>query len=809
MFNINIKYAFRRLLKQPAFTSINGIGLTLGLMAFLYIMQYVAFQWSFNNIYPKAPTTYRLLDAPEGQEVDSYTPPGVAPRIKEHVPGVQLASRVMWGIGAGIILVEKEDNEPLTFREDDMVFVDDDFLRMFELPTLNGTPNLHQRNTIVLTESMALKYFQTTEVANRTVNLINQFGEHPFQITGVIEDFPTNSDLQPTILGSLSTFESKEYLGYNTWLDINTLNSNFVHTYLTLSNPEVAANVVKYRRSLVAESGSEEGLDVALQAVADMHLDSGIDDALPTFGNAKLVWFLLLLAILILLIAWINYVNLSTAQALKKAHAFSVKKVIGAERSYLIRQQLTETFVLTSTSVALAIIGCVVLQPLFNELVDMPLSLSTLFDAKFIIGVLAFLLLTSLSAGFYVAFVLTGFDPSTVLKGSFLRSKKGIFIRKTLVTAQFGITIAFIAGTMIMLSQIRYLQNQDTGLAMNQRLSFTGPGSYGEEWMTTRDAFMDQVKQLSFVQQFTGNGGNPGRGSNMGVIFSRDRSELSGQLNNVMFIDEAFLEVFDIEILAGTAPTSAMVRQGWWINKKTIFNETAIQQLGFDNPSEAVGEVVYFDYDGNIEEREILAVVEDYHQTSLHSEIEAFALAPSLNQVWFTLEVAAETSSEQLAQLEQVYKNYFPKSPFVYHFVDEYYRAFYEEDKRLGQLVTLGAFLAIFISCLGLLGLVAHSVEQRTKEIGIRKVLGASVSHIVGLISKDFIPLIVIALFVATPLAYYAMNRWLEDFAYRIDMPWWMFVVAGVAAIGIALLTVSIQSVKAAMANPVNSLKNE
>ncbi|MEM1325705.1 MAG: FtsX-like permease family protein [Bacteroidota bacterium] len=810
MFHTNIKYAFRRLLKQPAFTSINGIGLTLGLMAFLYIMQYVAFQWSFNEDFPKATATYRLLDAPKGETLNPATPAGVAPRVKENIPGVELASRWMSGIGSGITLVERENSEPLTFRDDGIVFVDHDFLTMFERPILSGAPDLNKRNALVLTESIALKYFQTTQVTDKTIILINQFGEHPFQITGVIEDFPANADLQPTILGAMSTFESEDYLGYNSsWFDLNTLDNNFVQTYLTLSNPEVADNVVDYRRSLIAESNADGEMEIALQAVANMHLDSGEKGNLPTFGNTRLVWFLLILGILILLIAWINYVNLSTAQALKKAHALSVKKVIGAERGFLIRQQLAETFLLTATSVVVAIIGCFLIQPLFNQLVDLPLSLLTLLDVKFMFGAIAFLLLTSLTAGFYVAFVLTGFHPAKVLKGSFLRSKKGILVRKTLVTAQFGITIAFIAGTVIMLTQVRYLQNKDTGMTTERRLSFTGPGSYLDNWIETRDAFVEQVKQLSFVQQFTGNGGNPGRGWNMSVAFRKDRGQTDSELNNVMFIDEAFLEVFDINILAGTAPTAAMVRQGWWGNQKMIFNETAIEQMGFANPEAAIGEVVYFDMNGKTEEREILAVVEDYHQNSLHSTIGALALAPSLNQVWFTAEVAPATSSAQLAQLEAVYKQSFPKSPFIYHFVDEYYRSFYEDDQRLGQLVTIGALLAIFISCLGLLGLVAHSVEQRTKEIGVRKVLGASVSHIVGLISKDFIPLIGIAIFVAVPLAYYAMSRWLEDFAYRIEMQWWMFALAGVAAIGIAFLTVSLQSIKAALANPVNSLKNE
>lgn len=297
----------------------------------------------------------------------------------------------------------------------------------------------------------------------------------------------------------------------------------------------------------------------------------------------------------------------------------------------------------------------------------------------------------------------------------------------------------------------------------------------------------------------------------MSMRFSTDRArvEESGVMQQAMFIDEEFLEVFEMDILAGEAPTAAMVKKGWWNHNKLIFNRAATEDLGFQSPEDAVNQIVYFNYDGEVIEKEILAVVENYNQNSLHAAMEPIVLVPSLNQYWFTLALEGETSSAQLAQIEQIYKTHFPKSPFVHQFVNDYYKAFYEEDRRLGQLIFVGAFLAIFISCLGLFGLVAHTIEQRTKEIGIRKVLGAGVAHVVGLIAKDFVPLIVIAIFIATPLAYYAMTEWLSDFAYRIDIQWWVFVAAGAVAIGIAFATVSVQSIKAALMNPVESLRND
>ncbi|MEL6945276.1 MAG: FtsX-like permease family protein, partial [Bacteroidota bacterium] len=403
--------------------------------------------------------------------------------------------------------------------------------------------------------------------------------------------------------------------------------------------------------------------DVALQSVATMHLYHGENGNFPTFGNTRLVWFLIILAVLILAIAWINYINLSTAQSLKKAQAVSVKKVIGASRTHLIEQQLIETFVLTLTSVAIAIIGCFAFQSLFNILVDFPLSLAMLLNWKSVGGIVTFLLLTSLAAGFYIAMVLTGFQPALILKGSFLRSKKGVLVRKILVTVQFGITIAFIAGTAIMLMQIKYLQDKDVGIATAQRLAFSGPASYGEGWINTRDAFLEQIKQLPFVKKFSANGSNPGLGYNMSLRFSRERSEAGVNggvlgsddgLCSIFFIDESFLDIYELEILAGETPTAAMVRSGWWNHKKMILNETAIRQIGFNSASEAVNELIYYNINGEVQEIEIMAVVEDYNHLSLHNEIEALALAPSINHAWFTLELVPKTDSEQLAEIEQI-----------------------------------------------------------------------------------------------------------------------------------------------------------
>lgn len=813
MFGKTIIFAFRRMWKQPIFTGINGIGLTLGITAFLFMLQYVVFQWSFNDSFSNTALKYRLLDAVEGNELNSYTVPGMVPLVKENIPGVELASRFMSGIGSGVIIIEdKAGARKNVFREDDLAFVDDDFLKLFDLPTLNGKPALVQPNTMVLTEAAALQYFQTLDVIGESLKLVNQFGEHAFQITGVVQDFPDNSDIKTNVLASMSTFESKEYIGRNTWMDINTLNSSFVLSFFGLTNPEVGENLTKYwERVLMENSNFDTKINAALQSFAEMHLDKGERALLPTFGDAKLVWFLLIIAILILTIAWINYINLSTAQALKKARSVSVRKVIGAKRWHLISQQLAETFLLAAGSVLMGIMLCVLLQPFFNYLVDYPLDISLLLNWKFILGIFTFLVLTSFLAGFYVAIVLTGFDPSVMLKGSFARSRKGILVRKSLVTLQFAISIAFIAGTGIMLLQLNFMQTKDLGFETERRLAILGPADFSAETSRKRTSFLDKIDQLPFVNQYTVAGGIPGRGVNFGFKMSQDKEQLKEEKNSysMVFVDENYFDLFDIDIIAGSAPTAAMVEKGWWETKKIILNETAAKQLGFENPADALQQVLYQQNNGTIEEIEVYAIVEDYNHESLHAEMMPLVFGPGKSHVWFTLLLNEEANSEQLASLEALYQEHFPKNPFIYRFVEDYYNQFYEADRRLGQLISTATFLAIFISCLGLFGLIAYTVEQRTKEIGIRKVLGASVTNIISLFTKDFVPLVLFAIIIASPIAYYFMQGWLQDFAYRIDIQWWIFALSGFVAVGIALLTVSFQSIKAALTNPVESLRNE
>ena len=812
MINSVLKSIWRQMRKNPVFMMINGVGLTLGLMAFFFILQYVAFQRSYNLMYKAQNQTYRLLYGPLGLDLSFYNAPGIVPRVKEEVAGVELASRYMTGIGNGVLLVEDPNTTtPKSFREDRVSFVDHDFLSIFDREVIAGAPQLKAPFTMVLTESAAMQYFQRTDITGQTLRLINQFGEHPFQITGVIADFPVNTNIETKVLASMPTFETETYLGQNTWMDINTLTSNFVQSFFKLSEASIANQVADYWVQLAEATGFENEIQAALQPIASMHLGNKSNAEFPTFGDGQLVRFLMIMAILILAIAWINYINLSTAQSIKKAKVVAVRKTIGAKRSQLIQHQLVETLLITTFSIMLAFVGCALLQPSFNYLVDFPLGFSYFLNPTFILGTLVFLVLTSLVAGFYVAFILTGHDPSTTLKGSFLRSKSGIAVRKVLVTAQFSITIAFISGTVIMMKQINYLQTKDMGIASEGRLAILGPSDFSPETIAGREAFLEQLQNYPFIEEVSASGGMPGRGTNFSFNASKDKEKVGESTDNfdMIFIDEKYFDIYGIQLLIGDPPTATLVNTGWWDSKKIYINETAALQLGFENPEEAYQQFLYYKQGNQTEGFQIAGIVKDYNHWSLHSDMSAMVFGLAQNHVWFTLLLNGETSSEQLADLENLYGTHFPKSPFIYQFVDEVFFQFYEADQRLGQIISISAMIAIFISCLGLFGLVTHIIEQRTKEIGIRKVLGASLSQIASLVPREFIPLIVIAIFIAGPFAYYIMGKWLENFAYRIDLDLWVFALAGIAALLIALTTVSIQSIRAALANPVDAIRNE
>ncbi|MEL6652027.1 MAG: FtsX-like permease family protein, partial [Bacteroidota bacterium] len=466
-----------------------------------------------------------------------------------------------------------------------------------------------------------------------------------------------------------------------------------------------------------------------------------------------------------------------------------------------------ETTILTTIAIILALVVVPFLQPLFNVLVDLPLSL-TIFEGTIypLVGLLVAIMGALLSGG-YVALVLTSFQPVKILQGRFKMSRRSLWFRKGLVIGQFTIAIAFIASTLILFQQLDFLRNKDLGLALDQRIAIRGPFVKGEDFSGQQQAFRTEVEKLSFVNSFSGSAAIPGKYFNFSSTDLRRTADEPGQNEDgygFIFIDENYFDTYEISFAAGRAFKAQEAISGWGANK-VIINEAARKLLGFATNEDAIGaRVSSFE-----EEREIVGVVENYHHLSLRYEVGPMAFLPSRNSGFYTIKTSPEDLASKLTTLEGIYQSVFPGNPFQYEFMDESFARLYAEEQRSGRLFFASASLTILISALGLLGLVAFVARQRTKEIGIRKILGASVGSIVNLLFKGFLPLILIALLISVPLAWWTMSEWLQNFAYQIDIQWWFFALAGLLAVAIAFITVSIQSLQVALANPIESLRNE
>ncbi|MEM7512449.1 MAG: ABC transporter permease [Bacteroidota bacterium] len=808
MIKTQLLIAFRQLLKNRTSALINIVGLALGLAAFVLILGFVAFEWSYNQMYEKGDRVYRLVAAETGTE-DFYTglPPGYGPFIEAQFPFVDHAARVLLGVGDGVFGVQDEFGEKF-FREIYTAYVDPSFFSMMSIEAVQGDLNLSGPNTAIISKSIAEKYYGSTDVVGQRFSLSNQFGTQDYQVKGVISEPPSNSDIQTNIYLSLETLATDEGRDGNDWADPDGFDNGFAGILVEFSDPSMADAFHEKVNEWIVENRPGENVTITLQAIEDIHMGTSLNDPLPTFGNRKLATFLFIVAMLILAIAWFNYINLSTAQSLQRAKEVGIRKVVGATRNQLVLNYLLETLVLTVLASVIAIIIIPLVQPAFNQLIDGQTDYGVFFSSSFFwIGILT-ILAGTLFAGAYVAFGLSAYMPTEILQGRFISSTKGVWVRKGLVISQFVISISLITCTLILSQQLRLLNSRDMGLATDQRVAIKGPDVTSEKFAQQRQWFRDQLETIPFVKKYSASGNLPGKGYNFSAVgFAREDGQKDDEDKSysMFFIDENFVDTYEINLLNGRTFTTQEVIKNWG-SEKLLLNESALKQMGFNDPSEAIGELVKW---GEFGRWEIVGVVQDYHHYSLKYQINPMIFLPGRNSGYFTLEMGMDNFSDNISQLEELYTEAFPGNPFQYEFLDETFARQYESEQRLGKLFTNASLLAIFISALGLFGLVSFIARQRTKEIGIRKILGASVQNIVTLFSQDFLKLVAIAIIIASPIAWYIANNWLENFAYRVDIEWWVFLLAGFIAVIIAAGTVGVQSMKAAMADPVDSLRNE
>ncbi|HEV3251467.1 MAG TPA: FtsX-like permease family protein, partial [Puia sp.] len=552
-----------------------------------------------------------------------------------------------------------------------------------------------------------------------------------------------------------------------------------------------------------------------LQPLLKAHLYSDFEYEIGKTGSATVVWGLLIIAALIIVIAWVNYINLATAKSLERAKEVGVRKVAGASKTQLIRQFLVESLIINVVALLIALLTIALVQEGFNSLVKHSLSFSYLFEKglnglNISLVLLALMLAGIFISGFYPAFVLSSFRPIVVLKGKYIASRRGIFLRKGLVIGQFAVTVGLIIGSFVVYRQIKFVNDQNLGFNLSQLLIIKPPvlTQWDSSFINRENSFINALNELSNVKGAATSSRVPG--DELGRTFNVHRTDInSADHFTVRFlgVDHNFIGLYGIKLLGGRSLSPLDYNYDFRKLHNIIINESTVKLLGYSSINDALGKsIMFFD-----RKWDVIGVIRDFHQKSLRYPLEPTVIVPFYAGSSGPISVKVETRSlaSTLSEIKQKFDSFFPGNLFDYYFIDQKFNEQYQDDKLFGKVFGLFAGFAIFIACLGLLGLSLFATTQRTKEIGVRKVLGASISNIVFLLSKDFVRLIIYAFVIASPLAWLVMNNWLQNFAYRINISWWIFLAAGLLAIAIALVTISFQSIRAALANPANSLRTE
>lgn len=800
-----ISVAYRSLFKNRVFSFLNILGLAIGMAAFLFIIHYVRFERSYESFHENADNIYRVtLDLYNGNEFivtdcETYAPLG--PLLKTKYREVIDYVRMYHNDGLQDIEVDNR-----RFLDEGIYFADASVFTVFTLQSLQGDPEtaLNEPYKIALSESTAKKYFGKTDVVGESVKLSNEV----YQVSCVFADLPSNTHLKYNALLSHATL-AKLYDGYS---ETDGWGGNNEYTYLQM---EPGTNLAAFNKvltdlsiSLKDKIGNER---FVAEAIRDIHLQSNKSFEPEANGSAKVVYVMLIIAIFIIVIAWVNYVNLSTARAMERAREVGIRKVMGSLRLQLVLQFMAESFII---NILAAIITFIIFQtglPFFRYLTGQPLPLDFANDIIFWYIFIGLMMTGSLLSGLYPAFVLSSFQPSAVLKGKFRTSAHGQRLRKALVVFQFAATVILMAGMCAVYLQINYMRNYDLGLRLDQTLVVRANQEPAADSIIQmrQDAFRNTLMQNAHVQKVASSGTVPGLSAHEMSTTSNvkrvGQDKADGSYNYYhTAIDAEFIPTLGMEFIAGRnfvagAPNFDQV----------IINEEAVTRLGFASAEEAVGSKITFQTRWPGEPATIIGVLKKYYQQSPKEQQIPMLFRYRDGADYFCVKLSTTDMRAAVAEVKAAWEKVYPNSVFHYFFLDEKYNQQYQADLRFGQVIATFSTLAIIIACLGLFGLSAFTIVQRTKEIGIRKVLGASVLQLVHLLSKDFVKVVLIAAVVALPVAYIGIEQWLSGYAVRISLSVWLFILPVVIILGIALCTVSFQTVKAALSNPTNALKQE
>jgi len=806
-----LKLAARNLKKRPGYATLHLLGLATGMACCLMILQYVLFERSYDRFHPSAERIFRLeLDAYQKGKLSwksatSY--PAFGPTMKRDFPEIEDFCRLH---DAEYVLSNPAID--VKFSEKKGYYADPVTLRMFRIPLLSGNPEtaLDGPDKIILSEKTARKYFGAADALGKTLQASNGNAPINLEVTGVFENYPENSHLMIDYLISYRTLgKIVAAQGDTTNLTETAWGWYDFYTYFQL-RPGASADQLaqklpafndQYLNSNPRYQKAEVYNSTSLQPLTDIHLYSNLNQEAEVNGNGKAVSLLFWVAFFILGIAWVNYINLATARAVERGREVGVRKVSGATRWQLIAQFLAESFILNGLALLLALGFVWSALPYFGQFLGKNVPFSLLIGLQ-PLGVAAVFIAGALLSGLYPAFVLSGFRPTSILSGSFKSTASGLLLRRGLIVGQFAVSVALIVGAIVVSRQVDFMRSQSPGFDREQTLVLEGPGSVTDSVYTgLMTSFKNEALQIPGIGSIAGSSSVPGSEIYWTSGFRRLHS--TDESRNTLYIlgaDSDFARSYDLKIVAG--------RNFENTDKDVcLLNTSAVRLLGFDSPESAIGAYIQR---GRRDSIRVMGVLRDFHHLGLQKAIDPMIVYFQPNaRNYYSLKISGKDYSTALASTEQLWQKTFPGDPFKYFFLDDFFDSQYKADVQFGKVFGMFTVLAMLIACLGLLGLTSYNILQRTKEIGIRKVLGASVTGITGLLAKDFLKLVVVAILVASPLAYFFMQRWLADFAYRIDLQWWMFVVAGMTSVAIAFLTVSFQSLRAALANPTQSLKSE
>ncbi len=801
MFKNFLLVTFRSLLKNRLSSLVNIIGLAIGMTAFILIIQYVRYELSYDDFHTKSSRIYRVQqDRYNKGKITTQWAAGcsaVGQALHKNFPEVENFTRFQkWN---GVFSYGEKK-----FREEEIYLADTSFFEIFSFKLLEGDPYTTLRNPMemVVSESSARKYFGDENPIGKA---LRYNGGSEFMITGIFEDIPRNSHLKPDIIVSWATLV--KFRGE----DVNTAwQWDGFYNYIIL-NP--ASDYTKFEAKIPdfieAEIGEDmeqwtAGVVFNLQPLNSIHLNSDFMFEAEPNGNARSVYALLIIAIFLVLIAWINYINLSTSRALERAREVGMRKVIGAFRKHLLGQFLLESILVNLLAILLAIILVRLLSPSFNLLTGEFLDYSLPGNPGFWIAVLLMFIVGAFLSGIYPALFLSAFKPTTVFQGVSELRVGGMGMRRILVIFQFASSLLLIAGTLTVYRQISFMKNFDLGVDIENVMVLRGPSVNDSTYAETYSAFKSELERNPDIEMLTASISIPGRQPqwNAGGIRRINEGDEDGNQYRIMGFDYSFVDFYGLEILEGRNFAEDFGQN----HGSVLFNESAIKLMGFEDFASAMNVPIYFWGDTF----NIIGVLKNYHQEGLKVEYEplVFRFFKNANR-FYSIKVNSMKTQEVMSFVEEQWRTFFPQNPYEYFFLEDYYNEQYKNETRFGRVFSVFAFLAIFIACLGLFGLSSYTTTQRTREIGIRKVAGSSSGNAILLLLRYFIIQVLIAVPVGLGIGFYIMSNWLQNFAYKIGIGWWFFLAPLSLVLVITIITVSSQVIKTANVNPAESLRHE